>query len=204
KGIDTTQNRISTGLRVSEASHNAAYWSIATTMRSDNKVLSTVQDALGLGAGMVDTAYTATETVIEYVDQIKTKVAAATQGGLDKAKVQKEIEELVEGIKNVVSSASYGGTNWLSTEDTTAATTEIVNSFTRNASNGVALNTVTITMADYALIDNTTASGTTQVGLLENVDFSYVPAGATSSTSVTGFDLTAIDVEADDLEEALA
>jgi flagellin len=204
KGIDVTQNRISTGLRVAEASHNAAYWSIATTMRSDNKVLSTVQDALGLGAGMVDTAYTATETVIEYVDQIKTKIAAATQGGLDKAKVQKEIEELVEGIKNVVSSASFGGSNWLSTEDSTEATIDIVNSFTRNANGGVALNTVEITMADYALIDNTTASGSSQVGLLENVDFSYIPAGATSSTSVTGWDLTAIDVENDDLEEALA
>ena len=204
KGIDTTQNRISTGLRVSEASQNAAYWSIATTMRSDNKVLSTVQDALGLGAGMVDTAYTATETVIEYVDQIKTKVAAATQGGLDKAKIQKEINELIEGIKNVVSSASYGGSNWLSTEDSTPASVDIVNSFTRNANGGVALNTVTITMADFALIDNTTASGSSSVGLLENVDFSYVPAGATSSTSVTAWDLTAIDVENDDLELVLA
>ena len=37
-------------LRVAEASDNAAYWSIATTMRSDKAALSTVQDALGLGA----------------------------------------------------------------------------------------------------------------------------------------------------------
>ncbi|ORE95058.1 flagellin-like protein, partial [Aurantimonas sp. 22II-16-19i] len=32
--LDTTQGRISTGYRVSEAQDNAAYWSIATTMRS--------------------------------------------------------------------------------------------------------------------------------------------------------------------------
>ena len=56
QSINDTQNRISTGYRVAEASDNAAYWSIATTMRSDNKVLSTVQDALGLAAGLVDTA----------------------------------------------------------------------------------------------------------------------------------------------------
>ena len=50
KNLSVTQSRISTGFRVGEASDNAAYWSIATTMRSDNKALSTVQDSLGLGA----------------------------------------------------------------------------------------------------------------------------------------------------------
>ena len=44
------------------AADNAAYWSIATTMRSDNKALSTVQDALGLGAATVDVAYTGART----------------------------------------------------------------------------------------------------------------------------------------------
>ena len=41
-----------------DAADNAAYWSIATTMRSDNAAMSTVQDALGLGTAMVDVAYT--------------------------------------------------------------------------------------------------------------------------------------------------
>ena len=44
--LDQTQNRISTGYRVGAASDNAAYWSIATTMRSDNKALGAVEDAL--------------------------------------------------------------------------------------------------------------------------------------------------------------
>ena len=54
--LETTQNSVSTGYRVDTASDNAAYWSIATTMRSDNKALSAVSDALGLGAAKVDTA----------------------------------------------------------------------------------------------------------------------------------------------------
>src|SRR6185312_1071915 len=56
KSLTEIQKRISTGLRVAEASDNAAYWSIATTMRSDTAALSTVQDALGLGAATVDVA----------------------------------------------------------------------------------------------------------------------------------------------------
>ena len=202
--IGDTQSRISTGYRVSEAADNAAYWSIATTMRSDNKVLSTVQDALGLGAGVVDTAYTGINTVIDYVDEIKAKVAAATQSGLDQDKIQSEIEQLIDGFESTVNSASYAGSNWLVTETGGATSQEIVSSFTRNSAGGISLGTVDITLADYALIDNTTATGSSQVGLLENVDFTYVPDGSTSSTTVTGFDLTGLDVTTADLEEALA
>ena len=64
KDMLTTQSRISTGLKVASASDNAAYWSIATSMKSDNASLSTIQDALGLGKGTVDVAYTAMNTSI--------------------------------------------------------------------------------------------------------------------------------------------
>ena len=37
KMLTQTQSHISTGLRVAEASDNAAYWSIATTMKSDKR-----------------------------------------------------------------------------------------------------------------------------------------------------------------------
>ncbi len=56
--------RISTGMRVSTASDNAAYWSIATSMRADNAALSAVSDSLGLSAATVDTEYTALTAVV--------------------------------------------------------------------------------------------------------------------------------------------
>ena len=65
--LEVTQSRISTGLKVGQAADNAAYWSIATTMRSDNKALSTVQDALGLGTAKVDVAYTGMNSAIDVV-----------------------------------------------------------------------------------------------------------------------------------------
>ena len=61
----TTQTRISTGLRVGSASDGAAYWSMATTMRSDNSALGAVSDALGLGSATVDVAYTGMNSVID-------------------------------------------------------------------------------------------------------------------------------------------
>ena len=78
KNLETTQSRISTGYRVADASDNAAYWSIATTMRSDFQAMSTVQDSLGLGASKVDTAYTGMNKAIDTVNEIKVKLVAAS------------------------------------------------------------------------------------------------------------------------------
>ena len=81
RGISTnlqdTQNAVSSGLRISKASDNAAYWSIATTMKSDNSAIGAVSDALGLGAAKVDTATTAVTSALDIVSQIKSKLATA-------------------------------------------------------------------------------------------------------------------------------
>ena len=87
--METTQGRISTGLKVGSASDNAAYWSIATTMRSDASALSTVSDALGIGAAKVDTAYSGMEATIKVVQEIKDKLILAQDPTADKKKIQK-------------------------------------------------------------------------------------------------------------------
>jgi len=64
ENLAMTQNRISTGQRVATASDNAAYWSIATSMRADNSALSAVSDSLGLSSATVDTEFTGLTSVL--------------------------------------------------------------------------------------------------------------------------------------------
>ena len=116
KSLESTQARISTGYRVATASDNSAYWSIATTMRSDNKANSVVQDALGLGAGKVDTAYIAMESSIAVVNQIKQKILLAkTSSAENRAKVQSEIATYQAQLKDNIGGANYAGSNLLKT-----------------------------------------------------------------------------------------
>src|SRR5690606_36818267 len=132
KNLAVTQNRISTGQRVASASDNAAYWSIATTMRSDNKALSTVQDALGLGAATVDVAYTAVSSAIDVVSEIKAKLVAAREPGVDRGKIQSEISELQKQLIGIADAATFSGENWLAVDSSAAsynATKSIVASF---------------------------------------------------------------------------
>ncbi|MBA4173944.1 MAG: flagellin, partial [Hyphomicrobium sp.] len=115
-----TQGRISTGFRVANAEDNAAYWSIATTMRSDQKSLSTVKDALGLGLATVDVAYTAVSSSADVVSEIKSKLVAAREPGVDRQLVQKEVTELQNQLVSIASSATFSNQNWLSVDSSTA------------------------------------------------------------------------------------
>jgi flagellin len=99
--MEMTQARVSSGYRVENAGDNAAYWSIATTMRSDNKAMSTVKDALGLGAAKVDIAYTAMNSSIDVISEIKAKLVAAREPGVDKTKIDKELTELKNQLVSI-------------------------------------------------------------------------------------------------------
>ncbi|MFU0504024.1 flagellin N-terminal helical domain-containing protein [Pseudaminobacter sp. NGMCC 1.201702] len=183
KNLATTQGRISTGLRVAQASDNAAYWSIATTMRSDNKAMSTVQDALGLGAAQVDVAYTAMNATKDVLDNIKTKLVAATQPGVDKAKIQSEIDQLKTSLQSIASSANFSGSNWLSVDSTAggnySATQSVVASFTRDSNGVVSVGTIDISLAGISLFDaNATGSG-----LLESAGGNTLTAGFTANSA---------------------
>jgi flagellin len=160
KGLTETQNRISSGLRVSSAADNAAYWSIATTMRSDNSSLSTVQDALGLGASTVDVAYTAVSSAIDIVSKIKDKLTAARQPGLDRDKIQTEITQLQSQLQGIADSATLQGQNWLSVDSSATgynATKGIVASITRT-SGTVAVQTIDINTSSTVLFDSNAAA----------------------------------------------
>jgi len=167
KNLEVTQSRISTGLRVSQASDNAAYWSIATTMRSDNKAMSTVQDALGLGAATLDTAYTGMDSAIETVDKIKQKLVAAKQPGVDKEKIQSEIGQLQKQLESTAKASSFNGQNWLTNDQSVAGagTASMVSSFTRDANNNVTVGTTDVDVSTVVLYD-TRATGT-KTGILD-------------------------------------
>ena len=113
-------------------------------MRSDNKALSTVLDALGLGAAKVDVAYTGINAAIDVVDEIKAKLVAAREPGVDKSKIQSEIAALQAQLISNASAAAFSGENWLSVDSGAAAysaTKSIVASFTRASDGTVSVST---------------------------------------------------------------
>lgn len=193
KAMETTQSRISTGFRVATASDNAAYWSIATTMRSDKSTLSVVQDTLGLGAGKVDTAYSALEETISTVNQIRDKLTSAYgASAADKAKIQTEITALQGQLKMGADAATYSGANYLSVDSTSATTAgtadvaKTVASFTRNAAGTVGIQTIDVAVNDIKLYEKFATATEAQKGILDGRRLATTGLRDNTAAAVTG------------------
>ena len=203
--LATTQNRISTGQRVSTASDNAAYWSIATSMRSDNAALSAVSDSLGLSAATVDTEYTALTSVIGDKESGLTKLQAllveAKTAGIDRTKIQADITQIQQDMRLKADSATFNGINWLSinTSATPAATPlsfNLVSSYSRVGGTPT-IGSITVTTANFALY---TTGGASPTGILDTTV--APPAGgptpAPAAASVSSLNIGALTDAAPD------
>ena len=200
KSLNQTQTRISTGFRVAAAEDNAAYWSIATTMKSDRSALSTVKDALGLGAATIDVAYTGMNKAIDVTKEIKNKLVAARQPGIDREKVQSEITELQNQLKSIGDSSVFSGENWLSVDSSDSGyngTKTMIASFSRSGG-AVSVGTISIDVDGVKLFD-----ANDQSGILDTVD---TTGNGNVDYSVSDLDISALtdtDNDLADLEQMI-
>jgi flagellin len=174
-----TQDRVSSGYRVQDAEDNVAYWSISTTMTSDNKAINAAQDALGVGAAKVDTAYAAVDSAIDVVDEIKAKLVTATESSTDKDQIQLEISKLQEQLSAVAQAASFSGENWTVAADD-ASNTVVVDGFIRNSDGTVKVTTAEFAIASYAMF------ATIQDGIGSGGILGSVMGVSIDSTATTG------------------
>jgi flagellin len=184
--LQTTENRISTGQRVATASDNAAYWSIATSMRADNAALSAVSDSLGLSAATVDTEYTALTAVVGDstggLTKLQSLLVEAKTAGIDRTKIQADITQIQQQMKGTAAAATFNGVNWLSTTTATPATFDLVSSFSRVGGTPT-IGSITLTISNYSLYTSSTS------GILDTVS---------GGASVDTIDITSLTDSATD------
>ncbi|MGO4569879.1 flagellin [Rhizobium sp. 2YAF20] len=185
--LTMTQKHVSTGLRISKASDNAAYWSIATTMKSDNGAMGAVSDALGLGAAKVDTASTAMDSAISIVESIKAKLVTAEEGSVNKSNIQGEITQLQQQLSSVAQSASFSGQNWMVASS--GASASVVSSFIRSATGGVSVKSTSYTFSDLAT--GNVLFGSDSVGVITT---SSGILGTTTTFGASSFSVYSLDI----------
>lgn len=113
-----TSRQASTGLRVSKASDDAAYWSVSMAMKQQRSANATVQDAISLGSGVVDVAADGMDQTLDILNRIKDKLVLANEPSADRTEIQSEIGDLANQAKAVAAAASFDGVNLLSTDVT--------------------------------------------------------------------------------------
>jgi flagellin len=188
--LATTQTRISTGQRVSTASDNAAYWSIATSMRADNAALSAVSDSLGLSAATVDTEYTAlTSTIGDStggLTKLQSLLVEAKTAGIDRTKIQADVTQIQQQMKGTADAATFNGVNWLSTTTATPTTVNLVSSYSRVGGTPTT-GSIALTVSTYSLYTSSqggildTVSGTASV---DTIDISTLTDSASDQATL--------------------
>jgi flagellin len=191
--LEMTNNRVSTGLRINSAADSAAYWSIATTTKSDNSALSTVKDALGLGQSAIDVATQGLNAAKDSLETIKNLLVTALEPGVDRAKIQADITARIADLSGKAGASTFNNDNWLSVDSTAAdynATKSIVAAYTRSGTT-ITVSTIDIDITALALYD---PAGGTAAGIL---DQDRTSGGTTSS--IADIDISALTDSSADL-----
>jgi flagellin len=116
--LQTTQNEISTGLKVSSATDNGAVWAVAQNERSTIGALGSVQDSINRGISTVDVAVSAGQTISDLLNQMKAKALAASDTSSSTSDISNYANDFValrNQIAKIVSTSDFNGVNMLKT-----------------------------------------------------------------------------------------
>jgi flagellin len=110
----TTENAISTGLKVASAKDDGATYAIAQNMRGNVAGYAAVTDSLNRGMSAVDVATSAGQSISDLLIQMKQKALSASDTSLDTASRQamnQDFTALRDQITTIVKNAVFNGYN---------------------------------------------------------------------------------------------
>ena len=177
RGLESTQSRINTGLRVSGTKDDSASYTIAQKLRGDVGGLSAVTSSLSRARSTVDVALAGAEQISDLMNQMKSKVLEASDAGLDtasKAQITVDVTALQTQIKSIIKSSSFNGTNLL---DTSTGPTASIAAL-KSAESG---DTLTVAHTDLAASLGNVASGSVSMA-----DFTTAEANMKTVLSTLG------------------
>lgn len=117
KGLTSSLEKLSSGLKINRAADDASGLAIADSLRSQanslKQALSNANDAVGI----IQIADKAMEQQVKVLDTIKTKATQAAQDGQStetRQAIQSDIKQLIEQLDNIAGNTSYNGKSLLS------------------------------------------------------------------------------------------
>lgn len=114
--LGDVQQRVNTGLKISNAKDNAAIWSIAQNQRADIGALAAVRMSLDRANSIAEVSMTAGESVSDLLVQLKEKVVSAMDTSLDtsaRTALDSDFKSILRQISQVTQNAAFDGANLL-------------------------------------------------------------------------------------------
>ena len=163
RGLEASQKAISTGKKVADVRDNGAIWTIANKMTSDVKSYDRVRESADRAGAILDTAISASESIMELLNEMKGKALAATQTGLStssQSALNADFVQLRDQITSIVANASFDGTNMVNATPANAVALGDAAGGNTLTINGIslALGSTTVSLAALQTIGKATAA----------------------------------------------
>jgi flagellin len=114
QALQTTQNQVSTGKKVSSASDNPAIYAISQTMNDNIAGLSAVSDNLNFGQSVIGVAQSAASQISGQLATLTSTIMQGQQSGIDSTTINNQIKSILNNIDQFAQSATFNGVNLLS------------------------------------------------------------------------------------------
>lgn len=154
RGLNMTQNRVSSGLQIASGKDNAAYFAISETMKGDSGMFKAINEGMTATKNSVATARLGAETVSDLAQQMVERIAFAQSDGIDKADVQTELDALVSNMQSAIDQATFNGDDLVSG----AAVTKTVVTGISRAGGTFATTTISFDSVDLQAIQTALAA----------------------------------------------
>ena len=128
--LTSTQKRISTGYRVSDAKDDGAAYAVAERVRGEIAATQSANEQLGGVKGLLDVTNASLNNVSDTLKTLKTIVVKLADGTItsdQKAQYQSQVKELTSNIKSFIQDANYNGQNILTPSNSTLTRTVVRN-----------------------------------------------------------------------------
>ncbi|HEX9465853.1 MAG TPA: flagellin [Alphaproteobacteria bacterium] len=148
--LTTTQNRISTGLKVTGPQDNASDFSIAQGIRSDLKAFDAVQQSLSSGTGIIQTAIAGATSVSNLLAQIKAKAVEASNPSNtnnQQSILSNDFAAMIGQLNTFISNSVYNGRNLLSANSISVSVTSTISGGQLTLSSASTLSGVSATLS---------------------------------------------------------
>ncbi|GHD99259.1 flagellin family protein [Defluviimonas sp. 20V17] len=173
QGLQQTQDRISTGLKIQSAKDNASYFAISQQMKGDSGMYKSINESLTMTKNSVSTASLGASTVNDLTQQFVQQVSFAQGSSVDHVKVQATLDSLVSQIKTTISQATFNGNDLVNSNSAVTVVTGV-----SRAGGTFATTTMTFNKVNLASIASTL--GTIKIGSA-NVTASTLSAALTTA-----------------------
>jgi flagellin len=195
--MNITQNQVSTGLAVSTAADNAAYWSIGQQLTSASGIETAANTALQQSQAVMDTANSAISSVITTIDAIQAAITGASNPGASFSDINDQLASLSSQLTDAINGASFDGVNLLNGTQTTMS---FVAGYNASATGGAVS---TVAFSAQALIGGQNAAGAVSTGATTVVSdtnlIAQLEAGSVGTVAANVVTLTTTDTAGDSI-----